>query len=612
MRKRVWAFLLAVSLAFAMTACSNSSSETPAATTAAQPAQTQPETAATEAVSEPAGAYTAGTYTATARGMRGDVVVEAVFDADAMTQITVKENTETYGIGWGMSTTPVEVLPVLMVENQTVNVDTITGATITSNAIKTAVGDCVAQAGGDAAAMPEFHTVSEYAQTMEADVVVVGGGAAGLSAAITAAEGGAKVILIEKQGITGGSTARSGGKILAAGTAWQTKQDFEDNADQMFDYLMSFSEGLIDEELLRLFCDDSAENLAWLENMGVQVQDVEPIHSALTPWRVHNTMGGGGQTDGHGGQISVPLTQKAEEAGVEILYNLSGKELITNGDGAVTGIIAETASGEKVTLNASAVILATGGYCSNQEMMSRYADFMPQTVTSVPAGNVGDGLVMATAIGAKEFDSEGLQLVYVSFTCGVGINEESGLIVTASGERVVDEWTYQSHVAMALARAKSPVGYYIATANDPNPTVQYGMTLDSTVKAASVEELAEALSMDPATLQATVDRYNELCAAGKDEDFGKPAEYMIPVEGDTYYAISMNPTTSVTFGGLSINGDSEVLDTNDQPIPGLYAAGEVAFTGLFGTEYPCCGMAIGSGVYFGRIAGTNAAVLAKQ
>ena len=218
---------------------------------------------------------------------------------------------------------------------------------------------------------------------------------------------------------------------------------------------------------------------------------------------------------------------------------------------------------------------------------------------------------MAAAIGAKQFDSEGMQLVYVSFTCGVGINEESGLIVSAAGERVVDEWTYQSHVAMALARAKSPVGYYIATANDPNPTVQYGMTLDSTVKADSVEALAEQLSMDPAVLQATVDRYNELCAAGKDDDFGKPAEYMIPVEGDTYFAIVMNPATSVTFGGLSINENSEVLDTNDQPIPGLYAAGEVAFTGLFGTEYPCCGMAIGSGVYFGRIAGTNAAALAK-
>ena len=162
-------------------------------------------------------------------------------------------------------------------------------------------------------------------------------------------------------------------------------------------------------------------------------------------------------------------------------------------------------------------------------------------------------------------------------------------------------------MAEALAQAKSPKGYYIATDNDPNPTVQYGLTLDSTVKAASVEELAQELSMDPAVLKATVDRYNELCAKGEDEDFGKPAEYMIPLEGDTYYAIAMNPGSSVTFGGLGINENSQVLDTQDQPIKGLYAAGEVAFTGLFGTEYPCCGMAIGSAVYFGRVAGANAA-----
>lgn len=340
----------------------------------------------------------------------------------------------------------------------------------------------------------------------------------------------------------------------------------------------------------------------------MKVKDVEPIHSSLTPWRVHNVEGGGGQTSGHGGQITVPLTERAEELGVRFVYNTSGKELLTNDDGSVSGVKGETADGKSVTVNGKAVILATGGYCSSEEMMARFRDFLPSNKnTTVPAGNIGEGLVMAEAVGAKNFESEGLQLVYVSYTCGVGINEESGLIVSAAGERVVNEWSYQSHVADALARAKSPKGYYIATDNDPNPTVQYGITLDSTVKAASVEELAGELEMDPAVLKATVDRYNELCAKGEDEDFGKPAEYMIPLEGDTYYAIAMNPGSSVTFGGLSINEESQVLNTEDQPIKGLYAAGEVAFTGLFGTEYPCCGMAIGSAVYFGKIAGANAA-----
>ena len=258
------------------------------------------------------------------------------------------------------------------------------------------------------------------------------------------------------------------------------------------------------------------------------------------------------------------------------------------------------------------MILATGGYAHNEEMLSRYNDFLPTNIYSgVPMTNVGDGLVMAEAVGAKNFDAPGLQLVYVSYDCYVGINEESGLIVTNKGERVVNEWSYQSHVAQALADAKSPCGYYITAVKngacvEPYPMLAWGVTMENVPHAATIAELAEQIGMDASALEATVTRYNELCEKGEDEDFGKPAEYMIPVEGETYYAFYMTPGSSVTFGGLQIDTDAHVLDTNDQPISGLYAAGEVAFTGLFDAEYPCCGMAIGSAVYYGRVAAANA------
>ena len=176
---------------------------------------------------------------------------------------------------------------------------------------------------------------------------------------------------------------------------------------------------------------------------------------------------------------------------------------------------------------------------------------------------------------------------------------------------MVDEYTYQSHVATALADAKSTCGYYIAAkkngyAVEPYPMIQWGVTMEHVPHAATIGELAEKIGVDKAALEATVARYNELCAKGVDEDFGKPAQYMIPVEGDEYYAFRMTPGTSVTFGGLEIDVNARVLDTNNQPIPGLYAAGEVAFTGLFDAEYPCCGMAIGSAVYYGRIAAESA------
>ncbi|MDO4493057.1 MAG: FAD-dependent oxidoreductase [Clostridia bacterium] len=558
--------------------------------------------------------FTAGTYTATQQGARGPVTVEVVFSADRIESVTVTDHKETRGIGYAINAAPVESLPAAIVAAQSVAVDSVTGATLTSAAIKNAVADCVRQAGSDPSVLAAVAPVTYADETYDVDIVVVGAGAAGLAAARTAQEAGANVILLEKLGVTGGSTARSGGKILGAGTPWQEKQGFEDTPELMTEYLMSFDkDGIMDRELVSFFAENSAANIEWLVERGTEIQDVEPIHSSLTPWRVHNVMGGGGMTDGHGGWFTAPLTSLYEKEGGVILYNTQATELLTDGNGTVTGVLAVHPDGTTVTVNAKNVILTTGGYAHNEEMIvDQYGDFMYTNLYSgVPMTNVGDGLIMAEAIGAKNTKAPGLQLVYCSYDCYAGINEESGLIVTDTGDRVVNEWTYQSHVANALADAKSHFGFYIAAKKDgyavePYPMIQWGVTMEQVPHAATIEELATLIGMEPEKLAATVARYNELCAAGEDADFGKPAEFMIPVEGDEYYAFRMTPGSSVTFGGLSIDKDAHVLDVNDKPIPGLYAAGEVAFTGLFDAEYPCCGMAIGSAVWFGRTAAGNA------
>ena len=560
------------------------------------------------------GTYTPGTYTATAKGKIADITVEVTFTENAIADVKVVSHNETLGLGYGVSTAPIDMFPGQIVANQTLAIDVVTNATVTGNAILAAVADAVNQAGGDAEVLKKAEAkVAGEEIVYDVEIVVVGAGAAGLSAALTAQEKNANVLVLEKGGITGGSTVRSGGKILAAGTPWQEKQGYTDTPEMMYEYLMSFDrDDIMNEELVMTFSKGSAENLQWLEDRGVQVQDVEYIHSALTPWRVHNTMGGGGQTSGHGGQITAPLTNRYEGNGGKIVYNCRATELITNEAGTVVGVKAVMTDGTPVTVNAKSVILATGGYAKNEEMLDKYEDFLPNNLYgTVPNTCVGDGLTMATAIGAKNFDAPGLQLVYVSYDCYCGINEESGLIVSEDGLRVVDEYTYQSHVATALADAKSTCGYYIAAkkggyAVEPYPMIQWGVTMEHVPHAATIGELAEKIGVDKAALESTVARYNELCAKGVDEDFGKPAQYMIPVEGDEYYAFRMTPGTSVTFGGLEIDVNARVLDTNNQPIPGLYAAGEVAFTGLFDAEYPCCGMAIGSAVYYGRVAADSA------
>lgn len=557
---------------------------------------------------EPKTGYTAGTYTASARGMKGDVTVEVTFTDAEITKVDIKDQHETLGVGYGLDMTPVEVLPGKIVETQSLNVDTVTGATITSNAILNAVGDAVTQAGGNVDTLKAVEVEKEAAkdETLEADVVIIGAGAAGMSAALEASNAGAKVIILEKQGIPGGATTLSGGKLLAAGTEFQEAAGFEgDTPEALYDYLKGVGGDLIDDEKLHEFTDNALEDFNWLMDNGVVVKDVEPIHSSITPWRVHNTLEKAGMTNGNGGLITVPLVNAVSKTTTEIKYNVSANELLTNENGEVVGVVGVKPDGSKVTVNAKSVIIATGGYAQNKEMISRYAS-AEGYVTSVPRGNVGDGLTMGEAVGAQIFDAPSTQIVFTSFTSGVGINEESGLIVNDKGSRVVDEYTYQYHVAEALVNSGSKIGWYIASANNQAPTVQYAMSLDSTLKAETAEELAALMGVDPETFAASVTRYNELCAAGNDEDFGKPADKMVALEG-TLYAIEMKPAVTVTYGGLVTDLDAQVLDAENNPIKGLYAAGEVAFTGLFGTEYPCCGMAIGSAVRFGRIAGINAA-----
>ena len=588
--KKLLNMVLVAVMAVSFTACSNDAKEP----------VTTPE-ASTGAVS-----FTAGTYTGEATGHNGGpLTVEVTVSEDKIESVEVKDHTETYGIGYGLKETPVEAIPSQIVEGQTLAVDTVTGATITSAAVVSAVTSALEQAGADVSALKETSEKAKAEdQTIDADVVILGAGAAGLSAALEASNAGTSVVVLEKQGIVGGSTTRSGGKLVAAGTKQQEEAGFTgDTAEDLYNYLSSFDTyHEIDADKLHEFTDHALEDVQWLEGLGVDVINVEPIHSSITPWRVLNTKGGGGQVSGIGGQITVPLYDAVAKTDTQFIYNCTADEILMK-DGKAVGAKGTMKDGSTVTVNAKGVIVATGGYASNHELGSAY---YKNYSTSVPAGNVGDGFTMAEAVGADVYQSKGVQEVAVSFTCGVGINEESGLVVNNKGERVVDEWTYQSHVATALRESGSEGGWYIACSNDPNPTVQYGMTLDSTLSAETVEELAEKMGADPETLAATVTRYNELCDKGVDEDFGKPSEYLTKLEGP-YYAIQMNPVLTVTFGGINTDTASHVLDKEGNVIGGLYAAGETAFVGIFGSEYPSCGVAIGSSVHYGRLAGQNAA-----
>ncbi len=333
----------------------------------------------------------------------------------------------------------------------------------------------------------------------------------------------------------------------------------------------------------------------------------------------------------------------------EIIYNTALKELLTDETGRVVGAVCDKLDGSKLTVYVKdAVIITTGGYARNKEMCSRYPvahyfSTAPKSNTgeglvaaenigaknlvhpgvqvvytsltcgigindesglivnergerypvahyfsTAPKSNTGEGLVAAENIGAKNLVHPGVQVVYTSLTCGIGINDESGLIVNERGERVVNEWSYQYHVSDAIANSNSNCGWYITSGNEPYGGVQYGFkqALDGVSRdkvADSIEELAEKIHIDPKTLRATYDRYCELVEKGEDEDFGKPAKFLHPIEGPKFAALRLHPCVTVTFGGLETDLSSRVLDNKGDPIPGLFAAGEVAGTGMYGT-----------------------------
>lgn len=608
-------------------------------------------------------AFTPGTYEGVGRGYRGKLPVSVTVSEDKIEAVVVGKHKEVRGIAWGLNTTPIELYPKWIVEYQSLNIPSILGADTTCAALMQAVVAALKAAGAtdeDIAALkakdgPKLPAYVDEEITV--DVLVAGGGAGGLAAAIEATLGGAKVLLVEKQGVTGGSTARSGGKLLACDSKAQKKQGIYDNADMTYDYLMEVGNrrgNLMDGPKTRYLVDHLNQTIDWLSSIeatikgdeeiimnqpwdelklhtskpykkdGVlkthfEVLDVEAIHVSLQPWRVHNSPGGGGQTNGQGGEISVPLTLYYEnDLGGEIQYYTALKELMIDAQGKVVGAICERYNGAKLVVHTTkGVVLATGGYARNRDMVIPYYPVGDDYFSNIPRGQVGDGLVAAEKIGAKNFKHPAIQTVYTSLTNGIGINDESGLIVNEFGNRVVNEWTYQYTVGEALMSSGSKVGWYITSGKEPYGGVQFGFS--SALKgrskdpvADSIEELAEKIGCNPAVLRKTFDRYCELVEKGVDEDFGKPAEFLHPIQGPKYAALRLHPCVVVSFGGLETDNAARVLRPDGSYIPNLFAAGEVAGTGMYGTQYPTCGTSIGSALFFGRNAGrmlTNQSLL---
>ena len=551
-----------------------------------------------------------GTYTASAVGKNGDVTVTATFSETAIEAIEVTE-AETPTLG-GVA---IEDMTAEALSEQTLTPDAVSGATESSMAFLKALADAAAQAGASemgeaqAPAAPEV----EYNVT-DADVIVVGAGGAGLTAAYTAAEKGVSVIVIEKSGVVGGNSLCSQQGINAADSKVQQALGMEyATGENLKTAQMSYGGR---EELVDAYVKASGETVDWFaDTLGVQftgktgdkVDPNDPLASVLT-----DHPGGGdvfmvkADADGYTSVTLVNALDKAlKAAGVTVYVNTEATALLTDADGTVCGVKATAADGSEISFTGKAVLLATGGFGKNHEMLVEVRPDLANAITDEIAPTTGDGIRMAKELGAKTVDLSYLQTfphvpygdTWMPPMAMPGGFMTSAIFVNQDAQRYTSEGFEVSDDTL-----KQEAAYAIFGEADLNDTLKLLEARGFVVSADTAEELAAALGLNSTALAATVEKWNEDCAAGADSLFDN--HKLQPLEGKLYgYRFGVG--AHYMMGGLLINGDTQVLDENEAPIPGLYAAGET--TGGFHGEVRIDGSGTGDAFTFGHLAGEKIA-----
>ena len=467
------------------------------------------------------------------------------------------------------------------------------------------------------------------------DLAVIGSGVSGLSAALTAAEGGARVILFEKQRSFGGTSNFFEG-TFAVESELQREKYITYSRDEAFKAIMEYSHWRANARLVRAIVDESAETISWLLHQGVAFSDIT-INMPDEPRTYH-------VPNGRGEAIVKVLVEKAKEMGVDMRPAAPVKKIFKEGN-MIKGVIFEAEDEEKHA-QAGAVMIASGGYTNNKAWIKKYTGFDLE-INLIPFGNVdkvGDGIRMAWEVGAAEEGVDVLELYRIG-PLGPHFSQKSpieliaiqpDLWVNQQGERFCDEGIafYETSVGNANARHKEGYTYSIFDESIKQQVIEKGtvksegqdkppgtrpVDFDKEFQAAlkegsteifeadSLEELAKKINIEPAVLNSTVDEYNRFCAKGHDDLFAKDPRYLRPLVRPKFYAVKAHTVSLGTIGGIKINHRMEVVDKKGNIIPGLYAGGYDA-GGMYGDSYSIresSGLSSAFAMNSGRIAGKN-------
>ena len=592
-----------------------------------------------------------GDFTGTAKGFGGDVSVTLTLTDGAITGCTAEGKDETEGVG----SQAIAKMPGEIAESGSIAVDGVSGATITSTAIKEAAAAALTAAGlnpDDYKTAVEKDATAEDS-TVDADVVVVGAGGAGMTAAITAAAEGKSVVILESQSMVGGNSVRATGGMNAGKTVYQDENEFGESAgvektlktaaekyadnetitalaktvsEQWAEYqknptgyfdsvelmeldTMIGGKGINDPALVETLCSNSADAIDWLDEHGITLHSVSSFGGASVK-RIHRPVDAEGKTVSVGSYMIPLLEENCEKAGVQILLNTTANEILTDANGAAAGIKATGSTGETVTVNAKAVVLTTGGFGANLDMVVKYKPELKGFMTTNAPGIQGQGIEMAEAIGAATVDMDQIQIhptveANTAALITEGLRGDGAILINEEGQRFIDEVGTRDVVSAAeIAQTGSYSWLVVDQAMvDASSVIQGYIKKGYTVTGATYEELGKAMGVDAAAFAETMDKWNGYVEAKNDPDFGRTS-FANPLNTAPYYAVKVTAGVHHTMGGLKINANTEVLNEKGEVIPGLFAAGEVT-GGVHGANR-LGGNAVADFTVFGRIAGAAA------
>ena len=591
-----------------------------------------------------------GDFTGTAQGLGGDVTVTLTLKDGKIVGCTATGDKETEGIGSKV----IDSFPAIVAESGSIAVDAISGATVTSDAFVAAAEAALTEAGLN----PEDYktaiaTAAGEDRTVDADVVVVGAGGAGMTAAISAAADGLKVVVVESQAMVGGNSVRATGGMNAAKTPLQDKNTFGESAgvektlaaaegyadnetitalaatvseqweaykanpEGYFDSVelmeldtMIGGKGINNPELVKTLCSNTADSIVWLDSVGASLTSVGAFGGASVK-RIHRPVNEEGKTLSVGAYIVPILEKNLQDAGVEIILNTTVDTILTDANGAACGVSGVANDGSKLTVNADAVILTTGGFGANLDMVVSYKPELAGFMTTNAAGIQGQGIKMAEALGAATVDMNQIQIhptveANTAALITEGLRGDGAILVNAEGKRFFDEVSTRDKVSAAEIAQPGSYSYLIVdqAMADASNVIQGYIKKGFTTQGETYEELAKALGMDEAAFAETMNTWNGYVEAKNDPEFGRTS-FANPLNTAPYYAIKVTAGVHHTMGGLKINPAAEVLTEDGSAIAGLFAAGEVT-GGVHGANR-LGGNAVADFVVFGRIAAQSAA-----